>query len=214
MLSDLVADLPPPQRLALAYTRAWTRPATLALLALDAKLAAVLRGRREPVAAQLRLAWWREMLARPVDGWPQGEPVLEALRGWRDPAPLAALADAWEALLTEQLTPAVIAEFASGRGQAFACLAGELDIKSASDAGQAARIWALADLAANVSGTAERALVVEQGRDHAVPRLPAALRPLAVLAGLGRAALDKAGAPLLGGPGTLFLALRIGLTGR
>jgi hypothetical protein len=36
--------------------------ATLALLALDARLAAILRGRREPIAAQLRLAWWREML--------------------------------------------------------------------------------------------------------------------------------------------------------
>ena len=43
MPDDLTADLPPPQRLALSYASARARPATLALLALDARLAAVLR---------------------------------------------------------------------------------------------------------------------------------------------------------------------------
>jgi len=92
MTALLASELPPPQRLALAYAPARARPATLALLALDARLAAILRGRREPLAAQLRLAWWREMFARPPSDWPAGEPLLEALRGWRDPSGLAALA--------------------------------------------------------------------------------------------------------------------------
>jgi len=205
-------------RLALSYAPVRARSATLALLALDERLAAILRGLltfgREPIAAQLRLAWWRDALARPVAEWPRGEPVLEALRGWRDPAGLAALATGWEALLAEDLTPPAIAEFVDGRGQAFACLARELGVEREEDAAQAARLWALADLAANLSDGAERALVVDYGSGLTLPALPASLRPLAVLAGLGAAALRKGGAPLLDGPGSTLLALRIGLSGR
>lgn len=207
--------LPAPQRLALAYASARSRPATLALLALDARLAAILRGRREPIAAQLRLAWWRDVLARPAAEWPAGEPMLDALRGWRDPACLAALPEGWEALLADELTPAVIAEFVDARGQAFACLAGQLGAHSPEDAVHAARIWALADLAANLSEGCERQLVVDYGRTLAQPpRLPGSLRPLAVLAALGSASLARGGAPLLAGPRSALLALRIGMTGR
>ena len=214
MPDDLTADLPPPQRLALSYASARARPATLALLALDARLAAVLRARREPIAAQLRLAWWRDVLARPAAEWPHGEPVLDALRGWRDPFGLSGLAVGWEALLAEALTPTAIAEFVAGRASAFACLARELRVEAVEAAEQAARIWALADLAANISDGEERALVVDYGRPIVPPPLSASLRPLAVLAGLGAAALGKGGAPLLGGPGSALLALRIGLAGR
>lgn len=214
MSGALLAELPPLQRLALAYAPARSHPATEALLALDARLATILRGRREPIAAQLRIAWWRETLARPEAEWPRGEPVLDALRGWRAPSDLAALAEGWEVLLAETLVPEAIEEFAAGRVRAFACLARELDVAEVDRAEQAARVWALADLAANLSDVKERALVVERGRDLMPPALPASLRPLAVLAGLGVAALRKGGAPLLSGPGSALLALRIGLTGR
>jgi phytoene synthase len=212
MALDLAADLPPPQRLALAYASARTRPATLALLALDTRLAAILRGRREPLTAQLRLAWWREMFARPANEWPAGEPLLEALRTWRDPAGLVALVDGWEVLLGDELSAAAMDEFAAGRSQAFACLADELGVNG--KVALAARIWALADLAANLSDPDERGRTVERGRDLHAPRLPSALRPLAVLAGLGTAALRNGGAPLLRWPGSALLALRIGVTGR
>src|SRR6187549_2552263 len=139
----MIGTLPAPQRLALSYATRGSRAATLALLALDARLAAILRGRREPIAAQLRLAWWREMLARPPGDWPLGEPQLEALRAWREPAALAALPSAWEALLADDLTPAAIAEFADGRAGAFGALARELGVDAAADAVTAARIWAL-----------------------------------------------------------------------
>ncbi|HYD24262.1 MAG TPA: hypothetical protein VEB68_05665 [Croceibacterium sp.] len=215
MSTDLAADLPPPQRLALAYAPASARPATLALLALDARLGAILRARREPIAAQLRLAWWRDMLARPQAEWPRGEPLLEALRCWRQPACLAPLASAWEALLGDELTRSAIVEFGDGRGQAFAGLAGELAAGPAEHAAAAGRVWALADLAANLSDGDERARVVEHARGLPPPaRLPAALRPLAVLAGLGRAALARGGGPLLAGPRSTLAALRIGFTGR
>jgi len=208
-------ELPPLQRLAAAYAPPHSRAATLALLALDTRLAAVLRGRREPIATQLRLAWWRDVLARPADEWPHGEPVLDALRGWRDPSGLAALPGAWEALLAEDLSPAAIAEFVGGRGQAFACLAVELGAGVPEDAAAAARVWALADLAANMAEGPERRLVVDYGRTlPPPPHLPASLRPLAVRAGLGAAALERGGGALLAGPGRMLLALRIGMTGR
>jgi len=213
-MTDLTGDLPPPQRLALAYAPARARPATEALLALDSRFAAILRARLEPIATQLRLAWWREMLERPAAEWPRGEPVLDALRGWRDPSGLAVLASGWEALMAETLAPDSIAEFAASRARAFVCLAGELGVETECAAEEPARIWALADLAANLSDAAERAVVIELAGNRAPPPLSAPLRPLAVLAGLGARALRKGGAPLLDGPGSALLALRIGLTGR
>lgn len=211
----MLDELPAPQRLALAYASSRSRAATYPLLALDARLAAILQGRREPIAAQMRLAWWRDVLARPKAEWPAGEPLLEALRAWRDPAPLVRLAEGWEALLADELTPAVVAEFVGGRAQAFASLARELGAHAPEDAAEAARIWALADLAGNISDGAERRLAVEYGlRLGKPPRLSASLRPLAVLAGLGASALAHGGRPLLAGPGSLLAALRIGMTGR
>src|SRR5688572_12291083 len=99
--SELVAELSPAKRLAVAYAPSRARRPTLALLALDERFAAMLRGRREPLATQLRLAWWRDMLARPAEEWPRGDPVLDSLLAWRDTAGLAELASGWEALLAE-----------------------------------------------------------------------------------------------------------------
>jgi phytoene synthase len=215
MSAQLASGLSPPQRLALAYCPARARAPTLALLALDERLASVVRARREPLASQMRLAWWRDLVVRSQDQWPSGEPVVAALRSWRDASGLAPLVDGWEALLTERLTPDVIAAFVDGRGQAFSSLAIELGVERPDDAAQAARVWALADLAANISDGAERDVVIDYGRAlTAPPRLSASLRPLAVLSALGAAALDDGGSALLSGPRSALTALRIGLTGR
>ena len=211
----LIDMLPMPQRLAAAYAPARSRQANLALLALDARLAAILRGRHEPIAAQLRLAWWRETLATPPGEWPRGEPVLDALRDWKDPSCLSALPDGWEALLGETLDRAAVAAHASGRAQAFECLARELGVGQSAEVGNAARLWAMADLAAHLRDARERKLAVEMGLALPRPaRLPRALRPLTVLAALGRAALERGGGPLLAGRGSAFLALRAGVAGR
>ncbi|MEO6388963.1 MAG: hypothetical protein ABIT16_09085 [Croceibacterium sp.] len=215
MTSALVSGLPPAQRLALAYCPARARPATLALLALDDRLASILRAQREPIASQMRLAWWRDVLARPQPEWPLGEPLLEALRSWHDASALGPLVDGWEALLSDHLAPPVITEFIAGRAQAFVALARELGVAQADSAEPAARTWALADLAAHVSNADERAQVIDFGRSFPPPtRLEAPLRPLAVLAKLGSISLAHGGAPLLGGPRSLFAALRTGITGR
>lgn len=208
----LVEELPAPQRLALSYASSAARPATLALLALDARLGAIVRRRGEPVLAQVRLAWWRDTLAADPSGWPEGEPVLALLRPWQDPAALVPLVDGWEALLGERLEAGAMAEFASGRAQAFAQLARELrcDPAGALAAGQS---WALGDLAAHLSDPTERAAALEMGKSLSRgPALPRALRPLAVLAGLARRSLERGGAPLLDGPRAALTAIRLGIT--
>jgi phytoene synthase len=211
----LLDQLPPEQRLALAYAPGRTRSATLGLFALDARLAAILRGKLEPIAAQLRLAWWRELLAQAPATWPKGEPVLKLLRHWQDPTGLAALPSAWEALLVDELSVAVIAEFTAGRAQAFGCLARELGLGDVTAAESSARVWATADLAAHLSAGEERQRVVDYARSLPPPqRLPASLRSLAILASFGQHALARGGMPLLGGPLSALIALRTGLFGR
>jgi phytoene synthase len=213
MAEELLDELPRPQRLALSYAPAKARRATLALLALDARLAAVLRRRGEPMLAQMRLAWWRDRLADDPASWPV-DAVLALLRQWREPGALVPLVDGWEALLGEQLDQAAIAEFARGRGAGFGSLARELhcDTHNAEAAG---RLWARGDLAANLTDPAERAAAIEAaGAEPRVSSLPRLLRPLTVLAGLAEASLRRGGAPLLANPGAALLAVRLGIFGR
>ncbi|MDE2405510.1 MAG: hypothetical protein KGM17_12660 [Sphingomonadales bacterium] len=186
------AELSPPQRLALAYAPRRAQPAWRALFALDARCAGFVRARREPMLAQIRLAWWRERLQEGPANWPRGEPLLAELAAWGAALPvLAGLVDGWEALLAEgPLPPAAMTDFADGRAAAVDALARHLD-SSAAAAGAAARLWALADLAAHLADPEERAAATAQARAAAAPatRLPRALRPLAVLATLARAEL-------------------------
>jgi phytoene synthase len=213
MTRSLSEELPRPQRLALSYAPAAVRPATLALLALDARLAAAVRRRGEPVLAQMRLAWWRDTLSSDPQAWPRGDEVLGLLGEWRDPAALVPLVDGWEAILGEELDTAAIEQIARGRGAAFGQLARELG-EEPEPAEACARLWALGDLAANLSQPSERMRVVAAARGLPRPRLPRRLRPLAALAGLAQRSLARGGTPLLDGPRAVLVALRLGIGGR
>lgn len=208
------AELPPPLQLALAYAPRAAREPTLALFLLDTRLAGFVRRGGEPLMAQMRLAWWRDTLRGTPADWPRGDPLLEMLRAWRTPAPLVALVDGWEQLLAGELDREAITAFAGGREKGWAALAGEIGAEGAA-VEPAARAWALGDLAGNLSDPAERALVVQATRpDRYVPPSGRALRPLAILGGLGRRALAKGGVPLLDGRGAALAALRLGMFGR
>lgn len=207
------------QRLALAYAPTAARLPTLALLALDRRLAGIVRGSREPMLAQLRLAWWREQLVADAASWPEGEPLLNALRSWRGQhGGLSALVDAWEVLTgTAPLPETSLDDFGRSRGEAFAALARALGAER--DAGAAQRLgrgWALADLAVHVSHPEERSrakAMVENGA-RSGRRPSRRLRPLVVLHGLALRRLhrDDHGEDL--SPGAFALALRLGLLGR
>ena len=203
----LLSTLAPPQRLALAYAAKAERERLLTLFALDMRLAGIVRGAQEPVIAQMKLAWWRDRLAEPKAAWPAGEPLLARLAAVPEPAALGPLVDGWEALLADTLDIAVIEAFAAGRSALFAVASG-----GATGSHAAGRVWALADLAANLGDDTERALVTAQGGDLA--RLGNLPRPLRILARLGRRGLARGGRPLLEGPGALGTLLRAGLTSR
>ena len=215
----LTACLPVFSRLALSYAPAQARQSTLALMALDARLAAVLRSASEPVMAQLRLSWRRVALASSAEGRPRGEPLLALFDGWQaETAGLLGLVDGWEELTAEPPLPTnALAAFLEGRAMAFCALARHLgEHASADEAARCAKEWALADLAARLSdpqeGEAVLALAQEQRWVRA--RLPRSLRPLAILHGLAARQMRKGRLSASPGAASLLVAMRIGLAGR
>lgn len=153
----------PERMLALSYAPAAGRGALAALLALDAALAQLLRTTREPALGQMRLAWWREALARLDQEPAPAEPVLQALerevlaKGIRGAA-LVPIVHGWEVLIEEDLLDReALLRFGAGRGQLFgvaghAMAAGPRDPLVAAGKG-----WALADLSRHLRGGEEAA---------------------------------------------------------
>lgn len=172
---DLIENLPPVARLALAYAPAPLRPRWLTLLALDARLGQVVQQAREPMLGQLKLAWWRDRLAQNAQDWPKGEPLLSALGAWGgEHGVLSMLVDGWEAVLAD----GPLSALGEGRGAALIALC----TQAPRDLGRLAHGWALADLAPLLADRpayrTELAAV-----DWHRPRLPKAMRPLLVLHG-------------------------------
>lgn len=214
--ADFLSELPVERRLALAYAPARAQPDTLALFALDARLAGIVRQAREPVLAQMRLAWWRERLADSALPAGLGDQLLERLNTWPRREGLVALVNGWEALLAEPPLPdSAIDAFVRGRAEACGDLARQLELpEAARPAANAGAGWALAELASKLGDPAEsaRAVRLAQDRDWPVIQLPRALRSITVLHGLAR---HKQGtAQLISGPRDLLRAARLGLLGR
>ncbi len=218
MAESLIDELPLAQRLALAYAPAGARPATLALLALDARLGQAVRQASEPVIGQMRLAWWRDQFGLDPRMRERNDLLMGSLDVFAGEADsLTALVDGWELLLDEKLDTAQIRAFASARAQAFLALKrviGSLDDAEAIlSAGQQ---WALADLVTGLSETEERSRVIDLWEEshRGLNKLSRNLRPLAVLEGLARRSLSSGGTPMLHGPGAAITAIRLGLVGR
>jgi phytoene synthase len=123
MIMNPVLELAPPARLAIAYAPAEVRSAFALLLHIDNRFAEILRNGREPMIAQIKMAWWREAFASAVEARPKGEPLLQALNQEGDRIPvsaLEALASAWEHLLgSEQFSQEVIDAHAELRAEAI-----------------------------------------------------------------------------------------------
>lgn len=209
--NTLIDGLPILHRLALSYAPASTREPMLALMALDLRLAGIVRSSHEPMLAQLRLAWWREQLGSDGSAWPEGEPLLAALRSWNGwHSALLPLVDGWEGMTGTAPLPAVVFEqLADARGRAFAALARD------DGALQPGRNWALVDLAFRLSNATEREAVfaLAKAQDWSRPRLPRELRPLAVLHALTARRLRRPADSDRMTPGDFAVAMRVGLLG-
>ena len=167
-------ELSPPQRLAVAYARADLRPALALLLAFDARLADIAGRASEPMIAQMKLAWWYDVISRDSASRPNGEPILQALGDLSVPRvedAMQQLLDAWGILLAaDDWTVDVLASFAKMRSAAvFGTYA--TWVECADDIGEIGEGWAIADLrlrfGAKVDASADTVTPVRHGQTDA-----------------------------------------------
>lgn len=169
----------------------------------------------EPMLGQMRLAWWRDALARPVKERPRGDLVLDGIGlHWAGrESSLAEMVDGWEVLLSaERLGLGEAEAFGRARGAFFAALAPDSSPAVATRLAAVGSRWALADAAAAVSDEEERAALVAAAfataQDGTAPRLLRGFRGVAVLDVLATRALQRGGRPLMEGRGAALAALR------
>ncbi|WP_343222281.1 hypothetical protein [Novosphingobium profundi] len=217
---SLVGALSPLARLALAYAPRSSRLATLALFALDARLANLLRHSKEPMLAQLRLSWWRETLGQDAVNWPRGEPLLAALRSWNGAhGEAVALVDGWEALTAPAPLPSdALQAMAHARGLAFAAFARQVGQADQADKAHAiGEAWGLTDLAVRLRNAEERKAVETLLAERPLRTrgsVARALRPLKVLEVLSARRYAHGSEEAARSPSALVRALGVGLLGR
>lgn len=209
--TELLGLLAPDRRLALSYAPRAARGLFLGLYALDARLEAIVRSAREPVLAQLKLAWWRERIAANPAQRPRGEPVLAALEPWgAESGALSALVDAWEHQLGDDpQSPDSISAFAQARAGTCAALA-RLTGADPEMAGRAGHAWALLDLGV-LHGPSASLRTAADNANWQRPALPRSLRPLLIHFGLAKRSNSRDFAA--GDAWDLLLAMRLGLLG-
>jgi phytoene synthase len=218
--------LDPDRTLALTYVPAERRPALASLWRLDAALGAVLAGGREPLISQIKLAWWRDSLARLDQAPPPAEPVLQEVarhilpRGIKG-SQLARMEEGWSILLgSEALTASDLDNYSGSRGALlFRHSSQLLGIQMNARVKRAGEGWALADLARHsneVDATAALEAARERLSDVVEQRWPKSLRPLGMLAMLARRDADRGleDAEPQGTPGRMIRMLRHRFTGR
>ena len=206
-------ELSPLQEMALAHVRGAVGDALAATLALDHRCGRIVLAAKEPILAQMRLAWWRDQLGMEVADRPRGDPVLDALgqtlSGCKES--LIALVDGWEALLgEEERSQAARRACAAGRAAgigAISSVAGLEEFRTVL-VGEADR-WALADLAllAPDAGTG----VPPDARGF---RLPRSLRAVSIMRAVAERCVADGGRAPLSKRGDALLALRVALLGR
>jgi len=161
----------------------------------------------------MRLAWWRESLAKPVAERPRGDEVLDGIGlEWAgQEAVLTQMIEGWETLVTADcLDQDRAAAFGAARGAFFAGLAPDATPAVNHRLESAGFRWALADAVTRVSDKAERAALIAAGlaRPEERVRLPLDLRGIAVLDALALRALRRGGRPLMEGRGASITALK------
>lgn len=216
---DLADTLPTAQRLALAYAPSSVRPVWLGLLALDVRLAEIVRHAREPMLGQIRLAWWRDLLSRDSATWPEGEPLVRHIAEHLPVAApaLADMASGWEQLLSgDVLSQDQLAGYLAGRAGGYAAVAAQVSgAAKHRNSETAATWWTLGDTFSQLTSQDEqsRLLALAPAATVAGQVLVRSQRPLAVLAALGKWALIRQ-EPVLEGRMSALVALRVGMFGR
>jgi len=207
--------LPLEQQLALAHSTGEVRTLLDSFLQFDNRLARFVSKANEPIVTQLRLAWWRDQLNKPLSERPSGDTILDALSAhWEGgEAVLVGLVDGWEALLGEPPLPDdVFAGLCAARATCFAEIVPQASIDDAKALGLS---WAYADFITRTSDEQERAHLVDLAKQAApgTGRLNFRYRSLTILGRLGARAIERSGSPMLGRRRDALLVTRIGLLG-
>ena len=132
------------------------------LFALDRQLGDIVRTTVQPLVGQMRLTWWYEALGALDTRPPPAQPLLADLAARILPrgvsgGVLASMSEGWEVLLDdERCDVASLTAFARLRGGGLFVAAGALLGSSGPMLERAGMMWALADLASNVSREALR----------------------------------------------------------
>lgn len=178
-------DLPPLQRLLLAYSRPQEKAWNELIWLIDQRLAAVVRGVNEPMIALIRMAWWEEALADDDRSKGNGEPLVERWRA--SPQAQAAgphvarLIEGWRCLIADESGADLDLErYAAERGGGLFALLGE----NAPSGGSYGPVWALWDLAGHVrdEALAQRCIAHAGERLAALPvKGKSRVRPLKLI---------------------------------
>jgi 15-cis-phytoene synthase len=184
----------PPQRLALAYTKQDLRLGFGLLLALDDRLEQIFRKAGEPLIAQMRLAWWNDVISKPVHERPVGEPLLAILAAVEEEKPTLNIAtamlkvvEAWDLLLAHsRWSTDVLHEYAAARSSAifgwYAVAVGSNENDKAL-LDKIAVDWALSDLLGRCRNEDEfYSVKAAQAHFPHNRRIPRSLRPLSIIA--------------------------------
>jgi phytoene synthase len=194
MMLDEFHTLTPPKRLALAYAKGHLRNVLTLLLNHDVRLAQIVGNVKEPLIGQMRLAWWRDVIAKPAGQRPTGEPMLAELAKLEgtvaDPRLACAmlkLVDAWgELLADDEWSPEVIQRHTRAKACAIFATFAELAGADRAAMNQVLKVgehWALAELLPYCQTAKQHDAVVAQlDAGEPVYRLPSTLRPLTILA--------------------------------
>ena len=182
-----------------------------ALFAIDDAMAATVAGASQPALGAIKLAWWREALARLDSVPPPPEPRLQAVAEHLIPcgvkgAELAGLEDGWATLLDEAPDMRRVAV----RGARLFAIAARLLGSDHADLAAAGRLFGGADAARRGYFDLVR------GDIPIVPTpFPRALRPLTALAALAVRDVRRGGPPYEpeATPGRAWVLLKHRLTG-
>jgi len=212
-------EISPVQRLMIA-TAGRRREQAEQIVALDNECAYIAQSAREPMMAQIRLAWWRDGLASAEALPAHRSPMMDGLRaveGFAAMRPgLIALVDGWEELILwgGEEPQAMLEAYAAGRG-------GGLFAAFAPEQGETARlwgqVWALWDLAGHLSEADLAAAAIARGQRlaHDLPGAGALPRMLTMLARAARHDLVRGrGMPPSLTPGLYMRLLRLQIFGR
>lgn len=173
--------LTPPENLSVFYASAAFQSAFRLLLTFDNRLADTVINAKEPMIAQMKLAWWNDVISKSPDTRPKGEPMVQLLNsinvGDMGVAMLQ-LVDSWGVLAaSDDWTGQTLERFAELRSLAvFGSYAGWIGATElVSNHGKA---WAIEDLSS-------RAFIKPAQDDEAamtVWRSDKKMRPLSILA--------------------------------